>query len=450
MKRMQWLWVTLFVLVSLLYWISLSDAERTMAPWALRKSLLYYAGIIAMAMMSVGMVLSLRLSWVEDLTGGLDRSYRLHKWLGVTGVIFALLHWLIKVEPKSLVRQGWVSAQTFETPPGVEDFFNDSSTLLVMKSAAKMAGEWSIYLLAALTLIALTRRIPYRSFFKTHQVMSVVFLALVFHSVVLFGKLGWNSPIGWFMALLMAAGSVAAIMSLTRVRGARRRFTGEVVNHIELGAEGVTRIDIRMEQGWPGHQPGQFAFLTLDRREGAHPFSIASDSSQGDTVVRFYIKHLGDYTRSLPGTVKLGQKAIVEGPYGRFTFEPSDARQIWIAGGVGITPFLSELEHRVTQAQAELGDRPPIDLYICVKDQSAALTQRAIELAARTGVQSHVMASAEGQTLSAAHIQTHHPDWKQSHIWFCGPAGLGQALRDKLVRDGLPAGHFHQELFEMR
>jgi len=42
------------------------------------------------------------------------------------------------------------------------------------------------------------------------------------------------------------------------------------------------------------------------------------------------------------------------------------------------------------------------------------------------------------------------PGWQSADIWFCGPAGFGQALRDGLAARGMSPDDFHQELFEMR
>ena len=39
---------------------------------------------------------------------------------------------------------------------------------------------------------------------------------------------------------------------------------------------------------------------------------------------------------------------------------------------------------------------------------------------------------------------------KNASVWFCGPAGFGQALRADLTAQGLPDDAFHQELFQMR
>ena len=53
----------------------------------------------------------------------------------------------------------------------------------------------------------------------------------------------------------------------------------------------------------------------------------------------FSIKGLGDYTRRLPKQLFPGQMVTVEGPYGRFDFRGDCPRQLWLAGGIGITPL---------------------------------------------------------------------------------------------------------------
>jgi predicted ferric reductase len=55
----------------------------------------------------------------------------------------------------------------------------------------------------------------------------------------------------------------------------------------------------------------------------------------------FIIKGLGDYTKRLPATLKAGEPVKVKGPYGQFNFSSNKPRQIWVGGGIGITPFPS-------------------------------------------------------------------------------------------------------------
>ena len=83
MQRIKFVWWFVFIGVTLTYWFSINAIDQTLTLWALSKSTLYYTGIMATAMMSLGVVLALRLPFIENLIGGLDLHYRLHKWVGI-------------------------------------------------------------------------------------------------------------------------------------------------------------------------------------------------------------------------------------------------------------------------------------------------------------------------------------------------------------------------------
>ena len=79
-----------------------------------------------------------------------------------------------------------------------------------------------------------------------------------------------------------------------------------------------------------------------------------------------------------------------------------------------------------------------------------AIEARLREAAANAGVNFHLFWQTR---LSLAGLQQALPegsDWRAADIWFCGPAGLGQMLRQQMLAAGLPAARFHQELFAMR
>ena len=92
------------------------------------------------------------------------------------------------------------------------------------------------------------------------------------------------------------------------------------------------------------YQPGQYIYLTIFGKyvsKEPHPFTIASSPTQKQLILT--IKESGDYTSNI-GTVEIGDKAYIDGPYGIFKPLESEAEEIvFIAGGVGITPFLSAL-----------------------------------------------------------------------------------------------------------
>lgn len=449
MTRIRIVWLALFVLISGTYWFSLNTVETTPALWAWRKSLLYYSGVLAIGMMSIGMVLAMRLQSIESLLGGLDKHYRLHKWVGVSGVIFALIHWLVKLGPKWLVHHQWADAATFKTPADTVGFFDHADFLHPFRSFAKDLGEWAIYALIALALIALIKRFPYRTFFKAHRILPVVYLALALHSVVLFTKLGVNSPIGYLTAVLMLLGVAGAVASLRGKTGASHRSVGHLSRFESHPSDGVTEVYVALDDHWPGHKPGQFAFVTFDPKEGAHPFSLSS--AWGDShEVRFHIKQLGDYTRLLPKALTVGQTVIVQGPYGRFDFEPADAKQIWIAGGVGVTPFLSRLEALSQQTTIEANYSGNVHCYLCIRRTDSDLVRETQRLAALAHVKLSVVPSEQFESLTGARIRTENTDWQNREVWFCGPAGLGQAIRQDLLSSGFSSWRFHQELFDLR
>jgi predicted ferric reductase len=87
--------------------------------------------------------------------------------------------------------------------------------------------------------------------------------------------------------------------------------------------------------------PGQFVFLAFGGPSGwqRHPFSVASASS--DRRLEVAVKAVGDYTRVLRETVRPETPAKIAGPFGGFDFRRGGKQQIWIAGGIGITPFMS-------------------------------------------------------------------------------------------------------------
>ena len=111
---------------------------------------------------------------------------------------------------------------------------------------------------------------------------------------------------------------------------------------------------------------GQFAFVRFDRREGAHPYTIAS-APRPDGAIRFEIKALGDYTSRLPGALRVGQPVEVEGPYGCFQLDAdAGAPQVWVAGGIGVTPF-----RRLDTLAADPSRAPSAQLHYCVRDAAA-------------------------------------------------------------------------------
>ena len=446
MKNIRFAYAGLLLLLSLLWWMADPLLPQGYEYFALRTVAINYTGVIGIGVMSVGMMLALRPVRVEPLLDGLDKTYRLHKWLGITGLVFSVIHWLWAQGTKWAVGWGWLVKPERGPRPTLTDpvevFFR------AQRGLAESVGEWAFYAAVVLIVLALTKRFPYRLFFKTHRLLALAYLALVFHSVLLTPFAYWAQPMGIVLALLMTGGSVAAVVSLSGRVGHRRKAVGEIEELVNFPDNRVLKVAIRFKDRWPGHEAGQFAFVTFSTAEGAHPFTISS-GWQGDGRLFFLIKGIGDYTARLPELLHVGDLVTVEGPYGRFDFANGGAsgkrRQIWVGGGIGITPFIARMK-----ALAVESDGRAVDLFYSTAEPDEEFIARLRRDAQAAGVKLHVLVSARDGRLDTARICDAVPGWAEADVWFCGPGGFGQALREGFVARGLPAADFHQELFDMR
>lgn len=444
MRNIKLSFLALFVGLSLLWLLADDLFSREYEFFALRGSMVNYSGILAIGAMSVGMLLVIRWAAVESFLGGLDKNYRLHKWLGISALALSIVHWLWAKGPKWMVGWGWLEKPVRKAGAAAAEPTPIVAFLRSQRGLAEDLGEWAFYAVVVLVVLALLKSFPYRWFFKTHRLLAIVYLVLAFHSVVLMKTAYWSSLIGPLMAVLILGGTVAALVSLLRRVGYARRAVGAIETLEHHPDNRVLGVGIRLQDRWEGHQAGQFAFVTFDPAEGPHPFTISS-AWHNDGQLRFHIKGIGDYTETLPQTLKVGDLVTVEGPYGRFDFGGPKSGQIWVAGGIGITPFIARL-----QALAQQADGHSVDLFYCTSEPDEAFITRLRELAGRAQVRLHVMVSGKDGRLSVERLCQMAPEWLVSSVWFCGPAGFGQNLREGLVARGLPAADFHQELFDMR
>lgn len=441
-------WGLLFVL-TLLWLLEEPQVFQSASLFELRSRLVQYSGLIALAAMSIAMVLALRPHWPERWFGGLDKMYRLHKWLGIAALIVAVVHWLWSQGPKWAVGWGLIERPARGTRPPLENPVEQF--LMTLRGSAEGLGEWAFYAAVVLIALALTKSFPYRLFYKTHRLLAVAYLVLVFHAVVLTSFGYWASPIGWVMAVLLATGSYAAMIVLLRRVGAKRTVRGRIASLQHYPGVKALETEIEVPQGWPGHKPGQFAFATSDRSEGAHPYTIAS-AWNDDRRIRFITKELGDHTSRLREKLQVGQEVKVEGPYGCFDFDDGRSRQIWIGGGIGITPFIARMKH-LAQDRCDQPDRAcqEIDLFHTTAEFDETALDKLKADAEAAGVRLHVLVDARDGFLTGEHIRAAVPDWCEAGIWFCGPTAFGSALRKDFEAEGLPvAQRFHQELFAMR
>src|SRR5664279_5497353 len=89
------------------------------------------------------------------------------------------------------------------------------------------------------------------------------------------------------------------------------------------------------------YKPGQFLFITLKQgdKELSKHFSFSSSPTEKDHIE--FTKKFTDHEYSLAlKTVKVGDWARIDAPYGQFTFEGEYPKIALLGGGIGITPFM--------------------------------------------------------------------------------------------------------------
>jgi predicted ferric reductase len=412
-------------------------ASGTAAPGSIYDSALNLSGLLAIAFMSITVMLSTRPAWLETPLNGLDQMYRLHKWTGILAVIFAALHWLTEMSDDLL--ESLFGSQAEQDYPAFID---------MMRDAAEAIGEWVIYLLIALVLLTLWKRFPYKFWRYLHRAMPVLYLLLVFHAIWLAPLVWWQQPVGILMALLLSGASLASIVSVSGKVGQSRQSHGTIIK-VSTPTTGITEVVCQLDKKWQGHRAGQFAFVTFDPFEGAHPFTIAN-ADHGNRQLTFQVKALGDYTRQLHQKLKAGQSLSVEGPYGRFNFKHrnANAEQIWVAGGIGITPFLARLD----ALQHQPGPVPAAHIHYSTHNRATdPFVSRLQETCAGLGeIQLHIHDSQQGEKLTAAQLLAGHTNKGAMEVWFCGPAAWAKTLEKELREKLTGRLYFRREAFDLR
>jgi predicted ferric reductase len=99
LARLWYVFLALVILITGLWWLSLAPGAFTGDFWLIRKTLVMGTGVLAFGLMSVGVILAARPVWFETPLGGLDKFYRLHRWLGIAAFSFATVHWVLRMGP---------------------------------------------------------------------------------------------------------------------------------------------------------------------------------------------------------------------------------------------------------------------------------------------------------------------------------------------------------------
>jgi predicted ferric reductase len=416
------------VITSVLCALAAVLAVMAVAPFGISNAVSIALAASAVVAMSQCLVLAARPRFLEPLFGGLDRMYRVHKWLGITSLVLMIGHQLI------------------------EPHFRRWSRETALGEAAGELGEFTLYAFIGLILVSWFKRlpfldleIPYQWWRLSHRLTGLLFVLVAFHQLFTDKPMAIGAPLSLYLNAFCVVGIAAyGYTELVAWRMRRRSFVVKEIHH-----QGTT-TEIRLSpQGramrWT---PGQFAFVSVPEAglSEPHPFTIAN-APAADGDLKFAIKALGDWTRRVPGSLRTGMLATIEGPYGRFDFRKGRKKQLWLAGGIGITPFLAWAESLTPSESRD------IHLVYCTASHDEAIGLETLRKTAGKIVRFtfDVVASDRDGRLTASELIKRTPfPVRDADMYFCGPEAMKQDLLRGLADAGQSPRHVHLELFEMR
>jgi predicted ferric reductase len=383
-------------------------------------------GSIVIVLLSFSLFLSTRPKWAEPYFGGLDKMYITHRRTSTSAFLLLFVHLLT-------------------VPISVTD-------LRIGNYIAMIAFIGIV----SIVLVTLAPRVPFLSRFLTggtydgwkrlHRFIGIFFILGFIHSLTV-KALEALIPITW-VQMFFIFGTVSYLY--TEIFGRIfKKYVPYTVAAVKHPNASTTEVTLRpKKEAIKKQRVGQFLFVRFPEDKilkESHPFTISS--APHEDALRVTIKASGDFTRYLFDHLKPNASAVVEGAYGMFDYKTGGQKQIWIAGGIGLTPFLAFIRDMNGSLAHD------VDFYYTVRHPEEALFLEEIKVAAERNLRfkPYVRFSSTEGSLSVDHIlKNANGNLRDHHVYLCGPLPMIQAFEKKFLELGLPKKQIHYEEFNFR
>lgn len=397
-------------------------------------------GLIGFTILVLQFVLSARFRWIEH-PFGLNMLFHFHKAMAVLGLLLLISH-------PVLIATGGDDWSVIFGPQATWHIWLGRIALLILLVHV---------LLASFRLII---RLNYETWRFVHNLGAVLILPLGFFH-------GWNAGGDLQLSLMKTLWIVLFVAALASylwhraVRPVLLRRNPYKVTEVRRETEGVWTISLAPREGVQSfdYLPGQFHFLTFQRAPNLpveeHHWTISS-SPTALGVLCSTIKESGDFTASI-GKTKPGDTALVDGPFGRFsyTLHPGERELVFVAGGIGITPLMSMLRHiRDTRA-----DRSVTLIYanntesdIVFHDELAEMERGgaiALKVVHVLDKPPEAWLGERGRLDDGMIKRLSGPDLTSRAFYVCAPPQLLTLTLRALRSAGVSAAHIHFERFNL-
>lgn len=322
-----------------------------------------------------------------------------------------------------------------------------SSYLIPDTTAIPMAlGTTALYLLLVIMAASkIYKLISYKSWQYLHSLNYLLFFFALYHALNLGTET--SDPAIKTVFFFLAGGIILGAIYRMRYKLIQRKFKSKI-KKITWENYNTFSIEIKTNKKM-GFKPGQFCFLRIEKKGlfARHPFTISSPPQQ-DTL-NFTIKLAGRFTKTAAG-LKKGDEIIVEGPFGTFTINDKEKKLIFIAGGVGITPFRSMIKSLNYQ------NKQQITLFYFCRTKKDILFKKELDTAKRKNLKIIYAISRENPAngsriehgrINKKMLQKHAPEIHFSDIYICGPDGMKRETLKILKEIGVENKDIYKEDF---
>ena len=422
----RFFWVSNALIIAFLaawFYITFDDWKYGGIPHIL-KGLGSTIGVTGYFLFSFSLFLSSRIKKLEDWFGSLDQIYHLHHKIGLWGFYFLLCHpWFYAVK--------WILYRP-------DKFF-----LFIFPIHHRISvnvGSYAFWLMLFIIGATIFKLFPYDKWKLMHRFMSLVFILATFH--IFFSQRPFNSSKASLVLICipMGFGFFGVLYKQIFTPFFFKTPTYKVVDAEKIN-DNIVKVTFKPEGKPLNFFLGQYAFFSFQGKmsKEQHPFTICKEKN--DSRISIFVKARGDFTKSLYNNIRPGFSARLEGPYGRFDYTKGGANQIWIAGGIGIVPFL---------AWKEQIPRWPgkIDFFYCVHRIVDAVLFEQFQNIQSNNFNCFLFCTEMNKHLTVTQIAKTENDLRQKDVFMCGPRKLTHSFASELVNLGIKRKNIYFEDFE--
>ncbi|MEX0934184.1 MAG: ferric reductase-like transmembrane domain-containing protein [Candidatus Saccharimonadales bacterium] len=385
------------------------------------------AAFMGMAMFAWSLILSGRYKILDSLFKGLDQMYIAHRFLGTTVMILLILHPF----GHTLL---YIAAHG--TTGLIQHF-------LGFKSLALTLGRISLYGLILVGVWSIFAKVKHETFINIHRWLGVLFIAGAAHAFMSGPEsvLANNQFMFWYM-LVLSMTATLTFMHYSIFGEFLRKYYKYKVESVNILPGGVIDVTLAPKYQIVNFKPGQFFYVAFDflDSDAYHPYSVAS--SKDSSKIRFLIKQLGDYTTALKD-LQAGTTARLKGPYGGFTFDDDKHdKQLWIAGGIGVTPFLSKA-HSLRYSKLT----PEVKMLHFAKEGEEAIDREILDIIQKDHRAFDYKCIPESKfgIVSLKDISKQLGSLKDYAIYMCGPPAMLKAYAEQAKEMDLDNQLYYEE-----